>query len=168
MKKRWLKVIIYILSCIIFVGCSSDKLSKIDDKIEIVISASGSVETYHFIILKDSGEMLIKHSLNYKVDLAKKNIMISGRRYNYKYEILKEKVYLKNYEISEITDLLDLIYEDETSEYLGEVADSWGISIRYDGEVLKNNSVGRSPQLMELIHMLDQKTTIKIKLNGFA
>ena len=112
--------------------------------------------------------MLIKHSLNYKVDLTKKDIMISGRRYNYKYEILKEKVYLKPDEISEITDLLDLIYEDETSEYLGEVLDSWGILIRYNGEILKNNSVGRSPQLMELIHILEQKTTIKIKLNGFA
>lgn len=166
MKKWWLKVIIYILSIVILVGCTSDKASDIDNKIDIAISASG--ETYHFTIFKDSGKMLVRHSLLYEVDFTKHNIMISGRRYNSVYEILKEKVYLKSDEISELTDFLDLIYEDETSEYLSQVTDTWGITLRYNGEILKNTCIDFSPQMIELIHMLEQKTTIEIKLRGFA
>lgn len=139
-----------------------------DNKIQIAIypSSGGLSHTYYFVINTDTGKMLVQNGTRSRgeIDFTKSHFMMGGRRF----ETKKEKVYLSSDEVDEIVNLLDLIYADETSNYRSLVADSWGIAIYYNNAIVQNNSYYDSDKLQELIDILRDKTSIEMKLQGFA
>lgn len=163
-------IIAIIVLCTLLIVCAEISFvnSNDDNKIKIAIypSSGGLSYTYYFVLNSDTGKMLVQNGTRSReeIDFTKSHFMMGGRRF----ETEKEKVYLSSDEVDEIVNLLDLIYADENSNYRSLVADSWGIAIYYNNSVMQNNSYYDSDKLQELIDILRDKTSIEMKLQGFA
>lgn len=139
-----------------------------DNQIKIAIypSSGGLSHTYYFVIDLDTGKMMVEYGTRCReeIDFTQNQFLVSGRRF----EIKKEKIQLSSNEIYKIINLLDLIFADEKSDYRSMVTDGWGIAIYYNKSIIQNNAYVLSDRLKELIDFLRDKTSIEMKLQGFA